>query len=154
MSEEGLGVLEMEVLEGEVGLHDAGGLHPGPQHILLGGDVVGPGYPLQVIQVAGEGAEGRCVSRVVGQGTSRVLGDILGVAPGTLMAPAPTRLGNAEPPAQRHPPPIPQRPPAGWEHGDRAVQPPGEPPAPPDDAAMGTQGTHGDEAAAPGPAQP
>lgn len=98
MSAAGLGVLEMEVLEGEVGLHDAGGLHPGPQHILLGGDVVGPGYPLQVIQVAGEGAEGRCVSRVVGQGTSRVLGDIPGVAPGTNWAGQRRAPGHADTP--------------------------------------------------------
>lgn len=53
-------LLEVQVLEGEVGLHDAGGLHPGAQHVLLGGDVVGPRYPFQVVQVAGE--EGRTAS--------------------------------------------------------------------------------------------
>lgn len=42
----------MQVLEGKVRLHDAGGLHPGPQDILLCGDVGGLGYPVQVIQVA------------------------------------------------------------------------------------------------------
>lgn len=43
----------MQVLEGEMCFHDAGGLHSGPQHILLCGDVIRFGYPLQVIQVAG-----------------------------------------------------------------------------------------------------
>lgn len=33
-------------------LHNAGGLHSGPQHILLGGDVIGLGYPFQIIQIA------------------------------------------------------------------------------------------------------
>ena len=44
--------LEVEVLEGEVSLHDARGLHTCPQHVLLGGDVVRLGYPVQVVQVA------------------------------------------------------------------------------------------------------
>lgn len=44
--------LEVEVLEGEVGLHDARGLHACPQHVLLRWDVVRLGYPLQVVQVA------------------------------------------------------------------------------------------------------
>lgn len=145
MSAEGLGVLEMEVLEGEVGLHDAGGLHPGPQHILLGGDVVGPGYPLQVIQVAGEGAE---VSQVVGQGTSHVLGDILGVAPGT------NRSGQRQAPGTETPPIHSPETPYGlgtWGQGRAA---PRGAASPSDDAAAGTRGTQGDEAAAPGPAQP
>lgn len=42
----------MQVLEGEVRLHDARGLHPGPQDILLRRDVGGLGYPVQVVQVA------------------------------------------------------------------------------------------------------
>ena len=42
----------MQVLEGKVCLHDASGLHPGPQHVLLGGDVVPLTYSLQVVQVA------------------------------------------------------------------------------------------------------
>lgn len=42
----------MQVLEGKVRLHDAGGLHPGPQNILLRWDVGGLRYPVQVIQVA------------------------------------------------------------------------------------------------------
>lgn len=44
--------LEVQVLECEMRLHDAGGLHSGPQHILLRGDVIRLGYPLQVVQVA------------------------------------------------------------------------------------------------------
>lgn len=43
----------MQVLEREMRLHDAGGLHSGPQHVLLRGDVLDLGYPLQVVQVAG-----------------------------------------------------------------------------------------------------
>lgn len=46
-------LLEVQVLECEVCLHDAGGLHSGPQHVLLRGDVLALGYPLQVVQVAG-----------------------------------------------------------------------------------------------------
>ena len=42
----------MQVLEGEMRFHDAGGLHSGPQHVLLCGDVIWLGYPLQVVQVA------------------------------------------------------------------------------------------------------
>lgn len=41
----------MQFLESEVSLHDAGGLDPSSQHILLGGDVICFSYPLQVIQV-------------------------------------------------------------------------------------------------------
>lgn len=44
--------LEVQVLECEMRLHDAGGLHSGPQHVLLRGDVIRLGYPLQVVQVA------------------------------------------------------------------------------------------------------
>lgn len=44
-------VLEVELLEREVSLHDAGGLHARSQHVLLGGDVVCLGYPFQVVQV-------------------------------------------------------------------------------------------------------
>lgn len=51
LTESGI-LLEVQVLEGEMRFHDAGGLHSGPQHILLCGDVIGLGYPLQVIQVA------------------------------------------------------------------------------------------------------
>lgn len=47
--------LEVQVLEGEVRLHNAGGLHPGPQDVLLCGDVGGLGYPVQVVQVAASG---------------------------------------------------------------------------------------------------
>lgn len=39
-------------------LHDAGGLHAGPQHVLLRGDVLTLGYPLQVVQVAATGSRG------------------------------------------------------------------------------------------------
>lgn len=48
-------LLEVKLLESEVSLHDASGLDAGPQHILLGGDVVGLGYPFQVVQVAERG---------------------------------------------------------------------------------------------------
>lgn len=44
-----LTLLEVQFLESEVSLHNASGLNPGSQHILLGGDVVCFGYPLQVI---------------------------------------------------------------------------------------------------------
>lgn len=44
--------LEVKLFEGEVRFHDARGLDASPQHVLLCGDVVGFGYPLQVIQVA------------------------------------------------------------------------------------------------------
>lgn len=47
-------VLEMQVFEGEMCLHDPGGLDPSPQHILLRGDVVCLGYPLQIVQIAEE----------------------------------------------------------------------------------------------------
>jgi len=44
--------LEVQVLEREVGLHDAGGFDSSPQDILLGRDVGGLGYPVQIVQVA------------------------------------------------------------------------------------------------------
>lgn len=44
----------MQVLEGEVRLNDACGLHSGPQHILLGWDIGGLGYPVQIVQIAEE----------------------------------------------------------------------------------------------------
>ncbi len=43
-------LLEVEVFEGEVDLHDAGGLHPGPQDVLLCGLVVLRTQPVQVVQ--------------------------------------------------------------------------------------------------------
>ena len=49
-------LLEVQVFEGEVGLHDAGGFHSGPQHVLLGGDVAALRYPVQIVQVAGKRA--------------------------------------------------------------------------------------------------
>ena len=42
----------MQVFEGEVGLDNPSGLYSGSEHILLGWNVVGLGYPLNVIQVA------------------------------------------------------------------------------------------------------
>ena len=42
----------MQVLEGEVCFHDASGLDPGPEHVLLRGHINGIGYPVQVIQIA------------------------------------------------------------------------------------------------------
>lgn len=44
-------LLEVQFLESEVSLHDASGLDPGSQHILLGGDIICFSYPLQVVQV-------------------------------------------------------------------------------------------------------
>lgn len=44
--------LEVQVLEREVRLHNACGLHSGPQDILLSRDVGGLGYPVQIVQVA------------------------------------------------------------------------------------------------------
>ncbi|CAM2117162.1 unnamed protein product [Caretta caretta] len=43
----------MQILKPEVSLYNARGLHPGPQYILLGWNVVPSGYPLQVIQCLG-----------------------------------------------------------------------------------------------------
>ena len=37
--------LEVEILEGEVGLDDAGRLHASPQHVLLRRNVARRGYP-------------------------------------------------------------------------------------------------------------
>lgn len=48
----------MQVLEGEVRLHDAGGFDSGPEDILLSRDVGRLGYPVQVVQVA-ENERGR-----------------------------------------------------------------------------------------------
>ena len=45
-------LLEVQVLEREVCLHNACGFDSGPQHILLGWDVGGLGYPVQIVQVA------------------------------------------------------------------------------------------------------
>lgn len=45
-------LLEVQFLEGEMRFHDASGLHSGPQHVLLCGDVILLAYPLHVIQVA------------------------------------------------------------------------------------------------------
>lgn len=42
----------MQVFEGEMRLHNACGLDSSTQDILLCGDVVWFGYPLQVIQIA------------------------------------------------------------------------------------------------------
>lgn len=44
-------LLEVQFLESEVSLHNASGLDPSSQHILLGRDVICFSYPLQVIQV-------------------------------------------------------------------------------------------------------
>lgn len=46
-----MALLEVEFLESEVSLHNAGGLDSSSQHVLLGGDVICFGYPLQVIQI-------------------------------------------------------------------------------------------------------
>lgn len=46
---------EVEVLECEVGFHDASGFDPGSEDILLGGLVVGGPDPIQAVQVAGDG---------------------------------------------------------------------------------------------------
>lgn len=42
----------MQVLEREVGLHNARGFDSSPQDILLSWDVGGLGYPVQIVQVA------------------------------------------------------------------------------------------------------
>lgn len=52
-----MALLEVQFLESEVSLHDAGGLHPSSQHILLGRDVICFSDPLQVIQVTGRDGE-------------------------------------------------------------------------------------------------
>ena len=43
-------LLEVEVLEAEVDLYDAGGLDPGPEDVLLGGLVVLGTQPIKVVQ--------------------------------------------------------------------------------------------------------
>lgn len=50
-----LHLLEVEVLEGEVSLHDAGGFNSGAQNVLLGGNVGRLGYSIQVIEVTKPG---------------------------------------------------------------------------------------------------
>jgi len=117
----GSDILEVQVLEGEVGLYDAGGLHPGAQHVLLGGDVVGTGYPLQVVQVAGEGAERRCGSWTAGHDPP----ESHGASPRRPRVPCPQpgtiQLGWAAPSwAAQQTPPAPRGHPAG-----RDGQPPG-----------------------------
>lgn len=52
--------LEVQLLEREVRLHDARGLHSSPQHILLSGNVILLRYPVQVVQVTARDRE--CVS--------------------------------------------------------------------------------------------
>lgn len=44
-------LLEVQLLERKVGFHNASGLDPGPQHILLCGDVICLSNPLQIVQV-------------------------------------------------------------------------------------------------------
>lgn len=44
-------LLEVQVFEGEVRFHNACGLHSCPQDILLGWNVVGLGYSIQIIEV-------------------------------------------------------------------------------------------------------
>lgn len=58
-------LLEVEFLESEVSLHDAGGLDSGSQHVLLGGDVIGFGYPLQVIQITERERESEREQRMI-----------------------------------------------------------------------------------------
>lgn len=50
--------LEVQVFEGEVSLHDARCFDSGPQDVLLGWDVVCLGYPVQIVQIAEERADG------------------------------------------------------------------------------------------------
>lgn len=45
----GCDLLEVELLEGEVGLHNACGLHSRPKNILLSWNVVRLGYSIQII---------------------------------------------------------------------------------------------------------
>lgn len=56
----------MQVLEGEVSLHDAGGFHAGPQYVLLRRDVGGLRYPVQIVQITTNkgGVGGGIVERV------------------------------------------------------------------------------------------
>lgn len=44
-------LLEVQFLESEVSLNNAGSLNPGPKHVLLAGDVICFSYPLQVVQI-------------------------------------------------------------------------------------------------------
>lgn len=56
-------LLEVQFLESEVSLHYTSGLDSGSQHILLCGDVICFGYPLQVIQVTRQ-REKHCFSSI------------------------------------------------------------------------------------------
>lgn len=49
-----MSLLEVQILETKVSLHNASSLHSAPQNILLCGNVAATGYPVQVIQVAGQ----------------------------------------------------------------------------------------------------
>lgn len=49
--------LEVQVLECEVRLYNACGFDSSPQDILLGWDVGGLGYPVQIVQVAEGGTQ-------------------------------------------------------------------------------------------------
>ena len=61
----------MQVLEGEVCFHDAGGLDPGPEHVLLGWHISGIGYPVQVIQIAvGKKTTGELIGKMSGHNGS------------------------------------------------------------------------------------
>lgn len=52
-------LLEVKILEGEVGLNNTRGLHSGPEDILLSGDVIRDRYPVEIIQVAGDKSKTR-----------------------------------------------------------------------------------------------
>lgn len=43
--------LEVQIFESEMRLHNPSGLYSGPQNILLGGNIVGSSYPIQIIQI-------------------------------------------------------------------------------------------------------
>ena len=45
--------LEFESLERELRLDDARRLHPGPEHVLLRGHVVGAAYPVEGVEIVG-----------------------------------------------------------------------------------------------------
>lgn len=47
----GEALLEVQLFEREVSLHNASGLDTSSQHVLLSGDVIRFGYPLQIVQV-------------------------------------------------------------------------------------------------------
>lgn len=52
-----MALLEVQLLESEVRLHNACCLYASSQHILLGGDVICFSYPLQIVQVTKREAE-------------------------------------------------------------------------------------------------